>query len=164
MKKLFLSLSFVALGLFSQAQTEAIQAIPTTEKPATKAVMTFENGGGYDADCDYGTIDYNSEPLRIVKFKNTGTEPLVITNARGSCGCTVPNWPKEPILPGETGSIEIRYATNREGKIDKRVTVTTNEEKEHIIRVIGTVKPEVKQDQAPAVPASEQNVIKGSGN
>ena len=96
-----------------------------------------------------------------MKFKNTGTEPLIIKNARGSCGCTVPNWPKEPILPGEEGQIEIRYATNRVGKIDKRVTVTTNEEKEHIIRVIGNVLEAPKKETEEAVPASAPNVIKG---
>jgi hypothetical protein len=167
MKKIFFLLSFLVVGFLAQAQSSAIPAVPTTAQPApvpTKAVLTFENGGAYDTECDYGTIDYNGEPLRLVKFKNTGTEPLLITNARGSCGCTVPNWPKEAILPGQTGTIEIRYATNRVGKIDKRVTVTTNEEKEHIIKVIGTVKEEVKQEAIPAIPATEPNVIKSGSD
>jgi hypothetical protein len=165
MRKFFFLLSFLTVGFLAQAQD--IKTVPVTSPdpsavPAapTKAVMTFENGA-YDTDCDYGTIDYNGEPLRVVKFKNTGTEPLIIKNARGSCGCTVPNWPKEPILPGESGQIEIRYATNRTGKIDKRVTVTTNEEKEHTIRVIGTVGEQPKQETEQAVPAAAPTVIKG---
>lgn len=124
----------------------------------TKAVMQFEDGN-YDTKCDYGTIDYNGEPLRVVKFKNVGTEPLVIKNARGSCGCTVPVWPKEPILPGESSTIEIRYATNRVGKINKKVTITTNEEKEHVIDVIGDVLPEKKVESG--VPTVEPSLIKG---
>ncbi len=166
MRKFFFLLSFLALGFVAQAQD--IKVPVTTPDPSavaapTKAVMTFENGGGYDTDCDYGSIEYNGEPLRLVKFKNTGTEPLIIKNARGSCGCTVPNWPKEPILPGETGQIEIRYATNRPGAIDKRVTVTTNEEKEHIIKVIGKVGDAPKVEPENTVPAAAPNVIKGGG-
>jgi hypothetical protein len=164
MKKLFFFFSLLILGLNLNAQE--IKSVPVTGQVEpvvpTKAVLTFDNGA-YDTDCDYGTIEYNGEPLRVVKFKNTGTEPLIIKNAKGSCGCTVPNWPKEPILPGESGQIEIRYATNRPGKIDKRVTVTTNEEKEHIIRVIGTVMEQPKTTQE-AVPASAPTVIKGGGN
>jgi Protein of unknown function (DUF1573) len=165
MRKFFFLLSFLTVGFLAQAQD--IKTVPvTTPDPAaapvapTKAVMTFDNGA-YDTDCDYGTIEYNGEPLRVVKFKNTGTEPLIIKNARGSCGCTVPNWPKEPILPGETGQIEIRYATNRVGAIDKRVTVTTNEEKEHIIKVIGKVLEAPKPAVEEAVPAAAPTVIKG---
>jgi hypothetical protein len=180
MKKLFfLTLSLiVVLNLSAQVEVKpndkitkvqdakpvnVDSSVPVTEAPATpptKAVMTFEDGG-YDTKCDYGSIEYNGEPLRVVKFKNTGTEPLIIKNARGSCGCTVPNWPKEPILPGESGQIEIRYATNRVGPINKKVTVTTNEEKEHIISVLGTVGPEPKKEVEESVPAGTPNVIKG---
>ena len=60
-------------------------------------------------------------------FKNTGAKPLIITGARGSCGCTVPTYPKKPILPGEEGVIEVRYDTKRLGKFRKTVRVTTNE-------------------------------------
>ncbi|MBK8700128.1 MAG: DUF1573 domain-containing protein [Saprospiraceae bacterium] len=166
MRKFFFLFSFMLVGLMTQAQVDVKPTVPVTGTPEqaqvvpTKAVLTFADGN-YDTDCDYGTIDYNGEPLRVVKFKNTGTEPLIIRNARGSCGCTVPNWPKEPILPGEEGQIEIRYATNRVGKIDKRVTVTTNEEKEHIIRVIGSVNEQPKKETEQAVPQSAPNIIKG---
>lgn len=165
MRKFLFVLTILFSGLMAQAQVEVKPTVPVTgaETPAappTKAVMTFSDGN-YDTDCDYGTVDYNGEPLRVVKFKNTGTEPLVIRNARGSCGCTVPNWPKEPILPGEEGQIEIRYSTNRVGKIDKRVTVTTNEAKDHIIRVIGNVLEAPKKETEEAVPTSAPNIIKG---
>lgn len=166
MKKFFFFLSVMFIGLVANAQVDKPvmeTTVPVTDAPAappTKAVLTFEDGN-YDTNCDYGSIDYNGEPLRVVKFKNTGTEPLIIKNARGSCGCTVPNWPKEPILPGETGQIEIRYATNRPGPINKRVTVTTNEEKEHIINVLGTVGAAPVKETEQSVPAAAPNPIKG---
>jgi hypothetical protein len=160
MKKLFFVLCVMVSAFLSNAQEIVVPTTESIAKP-TKAVMTFASGT-YDTDCDYGNIDYNGEPLRVVKFKNTGTEPLIIKNAVGSCGCTVPTFPKEAILPGEEKSIEIRYATNRPGKIDKRVTITTNEEKEHYIRVIGFVK-DAPAAPAPemAVPVAPSSVIKG---
>ena len=160
MKKAFLLCLSVLFVFGLQAQNEApASTAPAT--PATKAVMTFEDGN-YDTTVDYGTIEQHGEPLRVVKFKNTGTEPLIIKNAKGSCGCTVPTWPKEPILPGEESQIEIRYATNRLGKINKKVTITTNEDKNHTINVIGEI---LKPADEEAVPASTPSIIKsGEGN
>ena len=66
-------------------------SVPTTQGPAA----TFEK-----TEMDYGKIKQGSEPLRVFTFRNTGTEPLIISNAAGSCGCTVPTFPKEPIGPG----------------------------------------------------------------
>ena len=150
MKNLFLA-CFMILGFVavSYAQTE------TNDQPAQEGpVMTFEK-----MVCDYGEIEQNSARDRFVKFTNTGTEPLVISNARGSCGCTVPSWPKEPIMPGEEGEIKISYATNRLGKINKTVTLTTNEGgKPHVISVIGNVT--AKEEAVPEAPAS----IMGGGN
>ncbi len=104
-------------------------------------VMEFESN-----IVDYGTIEKDSEPYRELTFTNTGNEPLIIENAKGSCGCTVPTWPKEPIMPGESSSIKIRYTTNRIGKINKTVQIITNEGgAPHVIRVQGEVlKPEEK--------------------
>lgn len=77
---------------------------------------------------DFGEVDATKDPgFRVFKFKNTGSEPLMITNAQGSCGCTVPEWPKEPIRPGAVGEIKIKYDIQRKGQINKTVTVTTNE-------------------------------------
>ena len=89
-----------------------------------------------------------------------GDEPLVIKNARGSCGCTVPTWPKEPILPGESSVIEIRYATNRVGSFSKKVTLTTNENQDNS-RVV-TVKGKVlKEEERESIPASAPSIISG---
>jgi hypothetical protein len=131
--------------------------VPTTAdgQVKTNAIMTFES-----LTVDYGTVDYGSEPLRTIKFTNTGTDPLVILNARGSCGCTVPTWPKEPIAPGQSSVIEIRYDTNRPGRISKSVTISTNEGTDtHVLQVVGEI---MAQKEEKAVPASEPNIIKGN--
>ncbi len=147
MKKL--SALFAAMALFATL-TLAQQAQPAQQQqPAEGPVMTFET-----TEIDYGTIEKGSDPLRVFRFRNTGTEPLVIKNARGSCGCTVPKWPREPIMPGEEGVIEVRYDTNRIGPFTKTVTITTNEAVErHILRIKGKVVSPAPKDEG--VPASK---------
>ncbi len=155
-----LSVFSVNLATAQFKDVPKVEKTETTEEVAKSGpIMTFEA-----MDVDYGTIEQNSEPLRKLKFENTGTEPLVIKNARGSCGCTVPIWPKEPILPGETEYLEIRYATNRKGPFSKTVTLTTNEvgTKPHVIKVHGKVLVEEEKE---AVPAAEPSIFGGgSGN
>jgi len=75
---------------------------------------------------DYGKIENGSDGLRVFEFTNTGDAPLVITNVKSSCGCTVPKKPTAPIAPGEKGKIEVKYDTKRTGFIRKTVTVTSN--------------------------------------
>ncbi|TVQ42955.1 MAG: DUF1573 domain-containing protein [Saprospirales bacterium] len=80
---------------------------------------------------DFGTIQDGEKVRHTFTFTNTGDEPLVISNARGSCGCTVPDWERNPVLPGDTGSLTVEYdSTNKGGvggKVDtKFVTVTAN--------------------------------------
>lgn len=92
---------------------------------------------------DYGTIKYGADGSCTFEFKNTGTEPLIISNAKGSCGCTVPEWPKEPIAPGAKGKITVKYDTKRPGAINKSVTITSNavNEPTKVIRIKGNVLP-----------------------
>lgn len=161
MKKILLFASLALLMVsFAHAQDVTKEVIIKEVKnvgeeapPTSAAIMYFET-----KTVDYGTIEQHSEPLRELSFTNTGTEPLVIKNARGSCGCTVPIWPKEPIMPGESSKIEIRYATNRLGKFTKTVTLTTNESGEkHVLKVTGEVlKPETE-----SVPTSTPSLIGG---
>ena len=70
---------------------------------------------------DYGTIKQGADGTCEFKFKNTGKEPLIISNAKGSCGCTVPTYPKEPIMKGQTGVIKVHYDTKRVGAFTKTV-------------------------------------------
>lgn len=92
---------------------------------------------------DYGTVDYAGNGQCTFEFKNTGNAPLIISNAKGSCGCTVPSWPKEPIAPGATASISVKYDTKRPGAINKSVTITSNagNSPTKVVRIKGTVKP-----------------------
>ena len=75
---------------------------------------------------DYGTINQNADGVRAFKFKNVGKAPIVISQVKGSCGCTVPTKPEGAVLPGETAEIGVRYATDRVGAFSKTVTVTSN--------------------------------------
>lgn len=92
---------------------------------------------------DYGTVKYGADGACTFEFKNTGNEPLIISNAKGSCGCTVPEWPKEPIAPGAKGKITVKYDTKRPGAINKSVTITSNAVNEpvKVIRIKGNVLP-----------------------
>jgi len=75
---------------------------------------------------DYGTIEKGADGVRVFKFTNTGTAPLIISKVKSSCGCTVPKKPEDPIMPGMTGEIEVKYDTNRVMPIRKTITVTSN--------------------------------------
>ena len=77
---------------------------------------------------DYGTIEKGADGVRIFEFTNTGDAPLVISNVKSTCGCTVPKKPKGPIMPGETGVIEVKYDTKRVNPIRKTITVFSNAE------------------------------------
>ena len=77
---------------------------------------------------DYGTIEKGSNGVRTFEFTNTGDEPLIISKVTSSCGCTIPKKPEEPILPGKTGQIEVKYDTNRVNPIRKTITVISNAE------------------------------------
>ena len=103
-----------------------------------KTFVVFE-----EYDHDFGDIDQNSENETIFAFTNTGQEPLLITNAKGSCGCTVPEYPKEPILPGETGEIKVVYSPGKQTfKQTKSVTITANTDPETtVLKVYANVIP-----------------------
>ena len=75
---------------------------------------------------DYGTIEKGADGVRVFEFTNTGNAPLIISNVKSTCGCTVPKKPDGPIMPGETGEIEVKYDTNRVNPIRKTITVTSN--------------------------------------
>ena len=75
-----------------------------------------------------------------IEFTNTGNAPLVITKINSSCGCTVPEWPKEPIAPGKTGKIQVKYDTTRVGPIRKTITVLSNSDTPtKVLKIKGTI-------------------------
>lgn len=92
---------------------------------------------------DYGEVKHGGNGQCTFTFTNTGSEPLIIQNAKGSCGCTVPSWPKEPIAPGASADITVKYDTKRPGAINKSVTITSNavNTPTKVIRIKGNVLP-----------------------
>ena len=101
------------------------------------AVLEFET-----ETLDYGTITQNSDGLRTFNFINTGNAALVISKVKTSCGCTVPSYSKEPILPGESGEILIKYNTKKLGVFTKTITVMSNAEGGNkILKIKGEVVP-----------------------
>jgi hypothetical protein len=75
---------------------------------------------------DYGTIEKGADGVRVFKFTNTGDSPLIITNVKASCGCTIPKKPAKPILPGKNGEIEVKYDTRRVMPFKKTISVGSN--------------------------------------
>jgi hypothetical protein len=91
---------------------------------------------------DYGEMEQGGDPYCEFEFTNNGNEPLIISNAKGSCGCTVPEWPKTPVMPGKTEIMKVRYDTKRVGPINKSVTITSNaiDNPTMVLRIKGNIK------------------------
>ena len=75
---------------------------------------------------DYGTVNKGDNGVREFVFRNSGNAPLIISNVKSTCGCTIPKKPEKPILPGESEKIQVKYDTKRVGFIRKSITVTSN--------------------------------------
>jgi hypothetical protein len=100
-----------------------------------------------DNTIDYGRVEKNSDDgVRAFEFTNTGDEPLIIINAESSCGCTVPAFPKEPIMPGKTGKIEVKYNMSI-GPIRKTITVESNATNYEEGRIALKIKGEVYEKE-----------------
>jgi len=114
-------------------QTTSTTTPPTqttpTPPPAPVGPLTSIT---FDEDTyDFGEVMEGEKVVHVYKFKNTGKEPLVISNAKGSCGCTVPEWPREPIPVGGNGEIRVQFDSKGKGKVGggpqaKKVTITAN--------------------------------------
>ncbi|MGI8893793.1 MAG: DUF1573 domain-containing protein [Bacteroidia bacterium] len=138
MKKLFYSLFIIAAaGSTANAQqSDAAKSGPTAE-------IAFEK-----ETHDFGTMPYEADGAYEFKFTNTGKQPLIITNARGSCGCTVPTYSKEPIAPGASGTIKVSYDTKRVGGFTKTVTIESNAATPtRILTIKGSVDSKEASDQ-----------------
>jgi len=152
MKQLFLTMCLAAatLGAYAQDATPAAQQQEKKVNP-NGPKFHFLKGDTHD----FGTVKEGPAAEYAFEFKNTGKEPLIISNAQASCGCTTPEWPKEPILPGKSGKILVRYNTQgRPGPIDKTVWITSNavsDKDRYELRIKGTVQPApTKDNNAPA--------------
>jgi len=99
---------------------------------------------------DFGDIIEGDAIEHIFKFKNTGDNPLIISHAKGSCGCTVPEWPRSPIAAGESGEIKVKFnSKGKHGEQDKSVTITANTiPNKTKIRIVGGVTPNTDKKEA----------------
>ena len=96
------------------------------------------------------------------KFTNTGKEPLIISKCKGSCGCTVPECPKEPILPGESSTIKVNYDEKRVGSFNKSITITSNaKSSSKIVKIKGKVIAAKKDVGAPV---KKQSILAPKAN
>jgi len=105
---------------------------------------------------DYGTVKYGANGNCEFVVTNTGNEPLIISSVKGSCSCMVPSWSKEPIAPGQSAIIKVKYDTQRPGPISKSLTVLSNaiNEPTKLLRIIGKVLP---REDAPINSANPEN-------
>lgn len=156
MKKIVITLSAVlALGFTSckdsgnasnKVKSENVEMAANRDASASELpVMEFE-----ETEYDFGTISRGTNVEHVFKFKNTGDAPLVIVSARSSCGCTIPEPPKEPIAPGETGELLVKYNGSGLNEVTKVVTVTANTES-------GSEKITIKAFVEPAADASAKS-------
>lgn len=125
---------------------------PQVDPNLPKTVMAFAK-----EEYDFGTVKEGEIVKRSFKFKNTGKEPLIISDAKGSCGCTVPQWPREPIAPGTSGEIVVEFNSDQKtGKRNQQVTITANTEPATtIIRLVGEVTPKGGGDASVLPPPAQ---------
>jgi hypothetical protein len=105
---------------------------------------------------DYGTMEQGGNGECVFVVTNTGNQPLILSRCKGSCGCTVPSCPQEPVAPGASAKIKVKYDTNRVGPINKSVTITSNagNEPNKVIRIKGQIKAKAT-DTNTTVPADQ---------
>jgi len=145
-KVLFTLLAFAVTGSVLFAQSDDGENAPS-------AKIEFQTESH-----EFGDLDEGPKASYDFHFTNTGNEPLILKNVKASCGCTTPHWPKEPIMPGETGKITAVYNTKgRPGKFTKVITVTSNAEKStNQLYIKGNV---LKADPMQNVPERKPSIV-----
>lgn len=140
-------MTFAPLPTKAPAVTSAKQSTfdpltPPAPMPPADYSGPLTSMGFAESTYDFGKIKQDSENKYTFKFTNTGKDPLVITDAVGSCGCTAPDYPKHPIAPGETGEINVVYKPGKqEGSQNKTVTITANTEpSQTVLRILANVQ------------------------
>lgn len=148
MKKIILGLSSLCLIAFSSCKENAAKKIDESnvveaavrDASASKfPVIEFE-----ETEHDFGEIEARTTVETIFKYKNIGEAPLVITDIKSTCGCTVPqDWSREPLSPGESGQFTVKFNGSGANKVTKTITVTANTEKgSEMVKIMAFVKPD----------------------
>lgn len=148
MKKVILGLSALCMIAFTSCKEDATQKIDeknvaeAAERDANSSkfpVITFDK-----SEHDFGEIEAKTNVETTFSYTNTGDAPLVITDIKSSCGCTVPqDWSKEPLAPGDSGDFTVKFNGSGKNKVSKTVTVTANTEKgKETVKITAFVKPD----------------------
>lgn len=139
---LFSALFMMCSVMFAQEKTNESQNGP---------VITFK-----DTNHDFGNIQYKGDGTYDFVFVNTGNEPLILTQPKASCSCTVPEWPRQPIMPGESNVIRVKYKnTDRPGRFNKYVTIFSNSVTNNEIKLY--IKGNVMEQPTDASPFREES-------
>jgi hypothetical protein len=146
MKKSIFILAAVALVTFTSCKENAadkvseenVAAAAERDAEATKfPVMVFE-----ESEFDFGTIDQGTPQEHVFKFTNTGDADLIIVDAKSSCGCTVPEYTKDPVAPGATGELLVKFNGSGKNQVSKTVTITANTKAgKETLKIKAFVKP-----------------------
>ncbi|MEH6657188.1 DUF1573 domain-containing protein [Leeuwenhoekiella marinoflava] len=146
MKKAFFAVGLVAALAFTSCKDNASDKVKgeNVEMAATRDAdaTVFPSMEFEETAYDFGNIARGTAVEHVFKFKNTGKAPLVIVDATSTCGCTVPSYPKEPIQPGETGELLVKYNGSGLNAVTKVVTVKSNTEKgSETVKITAFVQP-----------------------
>lgn len=146
MKKGMLLLAVVAAMAFTSCKEDASNRVKAenVEEAAQRdsQAVVYPKISFDETEHDFGTIEQGTNVEHTFTFTNTGNAPLVITNATSSCGCTVPTWTREPIAPGETGEMTVKFNGSGQNQVTKTVRVTANTESgEEQLKIKAFVEP-----------------------
>lgn len=141
-KSLSIILVVLLSGIAAMAQTTPPP--PAPENPDAPVIFLQETL------YDYGTIEQNSDGTHYFIYKNIGKEPLILSKVRSSCGCTIPEWSREPLMSGQQDTIKVKYDTRRIGPFSKTVSIFSNAKKPMVIvRIQGKVEAPKPEDAQP---------------
>ena len=146
MKKGMLLLAVIAAMTFTSCKEDASNKVKAenVEEAAARdsQAVVYPEISFDETEHDFGTIEQGTNVEHTFTFTNTGNAPLVITNATSSCGCTVPTWTKEPIAPGESGEMTVKFNGSGQNQVTKTVRITANTESgEEQIKIKAFVEP-----------------------
>ncbi|MCH2043679.1 MAG: DUF1573 domain-containing protein [Saprospiraceae bacterium] len=122
--------------------TIASTLLGTTIQAQTIQFLEVDGQGENVREWNFGNLDKGANGVRTFKYTNTSPIPLIIKEAKATCGCTIPSYKKEPLMQGQTAEIKVKYDTKRVGAFTKYVTLTTNDPTKETIKlkIFGTIK------------------------
>lgn len=152
MKKLLFFICLLPAFAFAQVN-KAVPVVPAT--PPAAATPADPNAPAFkftEETWDFGQLPQGVPASHVFSYDNAGKQPLIISQATASCGCTTPEWTKEPVLPGKSGTVKVTYNAAKEGTFTKTVTILSNTGSAKYLTIKGNVIP--KAGEAPAAPAT----------